>query len=259
MTVHFSHFGGYESVVEAIPLYGKREFASPTRSTIPLMSLLIHDPATFREIVRRLGMPECHELCLEHQVRSPRGKGKASHTDVMLRWEADALAIEAKWTEPMGKTVAEWRGKKEGDTNRAKVLEGWLDLLRHRLQTPLDAADFEFVLYQMLHRAASAAHVGKSPRLAYLRFHPSPDPSTPHPDQVFEQLGILWHKLGQPATFPFSLVEVALRPTPAYEALRPLPKGEPATAQAITAALRDTSTSLFDFEILQIRQVLSKS
>ena len=254
MRFFFGQFPGFGSGDEAIPLYGRGEFESPTRSTIPMLSLLIHAPEKFQTIVRQLNMPDCYDICLEHQVRPPRGKGKASHTDVMVRWKGDALGIEAKWTEPIGKSVAIWRADGKDRSNRDAVLDGWLGLLRDRLQIPLYAADFDGVLYQMLHRAASAA-VSESPRLAYFLFRPSDDPRTAQPDEVFRHLGILWDKLGKPASFPFAVVEIPLNPTEAYEQLRSLPKGEPSTAKAIIAALQDPATPLFDFGEAQIRLV----
>ena len=259
MTVHFGHFPEDDSARAAIPLYGKGEFESPTRSTIPLLSWLIHDRATLHQTIQKLGLPADCSPCLEYQVRPRRGQGQASHTDLMLRSTPAALAIEAKWTEPIGLTVREWLTKGEKPANRQAVLEGWLDYLRDRLKIPLNAADFHDTLYQMLHRAASAAATGESPHLAYFLFQLEGGPKTTPVAEIHRHLGHLWDKLGQPAHFPFALVEIALKPRDAYEKIRHLPKAKPATAEAIIAALQNRSSPLFDFEVVRIRQVQASS
>src|SRR5438046_1368623 len=106
MNLHFGTPAAIKSVAEAVPLYGGKEFESATRSTVPMLTLLMHATDLFDEIVRRLGFPGDYDLFLEYTVRPPKGRGKASHTDVMLKSGNHALAIEGKWTEPMYETVA---------------------------------------------------------------------------------------------------------------------------------------------------------
>jgi hypothetical protein len=255
MTIHFGNPNLPQTVAEAVPLYGIREFQSPTRSTIPMLSLLIHAPKRFAEFVRLVEMSESHDLHLEYTVRSPKGRGKASHTDVMLRTGTESLAVEAKWTEPLDKPIRTWREAGPDRSNRVAVLEGWLDYLREQTTTPLNAADFDAVPYQMLHRAASAASAGKSARLAYVLFQPSPSKQTARPDLVFDMLGALWDKLGRPEKFPFFVVEIEAKPLTAYRSLQGLPKSEDQTSEAVSAALQDVKQPLFDFRIAQCRKV----
>jgi len=122
-----------------------------------MLSLLMHAPDLFNESVRRLGFPDNYDLFLEYTVRPPKGRGKASHTDVMLRSGTHALGIEGKWTEPMYETVARWLKGGKDQANRATVLEGWLTLLQRRTTKPLQAEDFHPTIYQMVHRAAPVA------------------------------------------------------------------------------------------------------
>src|SRR4051812_8787238 len=105
MNLHFGTPAAIKAVADAVPLYGCKEFESATRSTVPMLSLLMHAPNVFDEIVRRLGFPGSYDLFLEYMVRPPKGRGKASHTDVMLRSGTQALAVEGKWTEPMYEAV----------------------------------------------------------------------------------------------------------------------------------------------------------
>ena len=73
-------------------------------------------------------MSHAPDLFLEYTVRSPKGES-VSHTDVMLKSGPNALAIEAKWTEPMYKTVGRWLKDGNSRANKETVLEGWLSLL----------------------------------------------------------------------------------------------------------------------------------
>src|SRR5207247_1896024 len=85
--------------------------------------------------------------------------------------------------------------------NQQAVLNGWLNELGQRLGKTYAAADFEGAIYQMLHRAASAAFAGEQPRLAYFVFkEPSPDPRAATPDDIFQRLTSLWKLLGTPGS-----------------------------------------------------------
>jgi hypothetical protein len=62
-------------------------------------------------------------MSFEYQVPPNRGRGKASHSDLMIGWDRAAAAIEAKWTEPEYELVSEWLGAKP-TRNRKEVLSG---------------------------------------------------------------------------------------------------------------------------------------
>jgi hypothetical protein len=252
MNLHFGTPTSIKSFADAVPLYGTKEFESATRSTVPMLSLLMHAPDLFNEIVRRLDYPYNYDLFLEYTVRPPKGRGKASHTDVMLKSGSHALAIEGKWTEPMYETVAHWLKDGKDQVNRTLVLEGWLSLLQRRTTKPLRAGDFHPSIYQMVHRAASAA-TAAVPTLAYFLFKLSQDDRAAKPDEIFDKLADLWDRLGSPANFPFHVVEIEAKSLDAYEPLRLLPKGDEATSEAVCVALQD-SRPLFDFGGYRVRQ-----
>ena len=130
MNLHFGAPNSIKSVADAVPLYVTKEFESDTRSTVPILSMLIHSPDLFNEIVGRLDGLGNYDLFMEYTVRPPKGRGKASHADVMLRSGNHALAVEAKSTEPMYETVAKWLKGGKDRTNRETVLDGWLSLLQ---------------------------------------------------------------------------------------------------------------------------------
>lgn len=253
MKVHFGNLQAIDTVTQAVPLYGNRQFESPTRSTVPLLSLLHHAPTKFKEIVDRLGFPSGYDLFLEYTVSPPVGRGKASHTDVMLRVGEDALAIEAKWTEPVGTTIGKWLKDGKMQANREAVLKGWRSLLKKHVQTSFDVAKFNDVVYQMLHRAASATATGSKPRLAYFLFTPSPNRRTAKPKQIRNQLALLWECLGKPKDFPFCMVEITICPLEAYKHLKNLPKAN-GTSESVRAALL-ASEPLFQFSEYKVERI----
>lgn len=253
MIIRFGSPANVESIAEAVSLYGRKEFESPTRSTVPMLSLLRHRFKLFNEIIQRLEFSLEYELTLEHTERPPKGRGKASHTDVMLTAGQAALAIEGKWTEPMYDTVGKWLKAGKDQANRQAVLEGWLSLLADRLGRQFSSDDFADVIYQMIHRAASAA-VARKPRMAYFIFEPSSDARSANAKEVINKLEDLWNRLGRPGEFPFYVVAIHVKETEAYLPLRALPKGEEETAEAVCAALQG-SDPLFEFAIREVHRV----
>jgi Domain of unknown function (DUF6946) len=253
MTYYSGRPDAVQSISDAIPLYGDKEFESPTRSTIPMLSLLIHSPDTFHKITNQLGLNSDHDMFLEYPVRPPEGQGSPSQTDLMLKSNSGALAIEAKWTEPMYKTVESWL-KSVNESNGKDVLNGWLSLLQKRVKKKLVPADFNDAIYQMVHRAASAAACGSDSRLAYFLFKPSPDRQAATFDDIKEKLCVLWDKLGKPETFPFYVVEIEMASLDAYESIRHLAKGQETTSALVTAALKGESP-LFAFESFRVERI----
>jgi hypothetical protein len=231
---------------ELLTRYSADEFTSATRSTVPLLSLLRHGGEVWREILAELGMPE-HDTAvhLEYTVRSPQGRGKPSHTDAMLIAGNRACAIEAKWTEPPYAAVQKWLGAEPYSSNKLAVLNGWLSLLQPHATRDLRIHDVLDVTYQALHRAASACAAGDSPALAYLVFTPRPDGLPVAVSHLREGLQRLAAGLGSPSNFPLWLIEVKVRPTPAFDRIAQLPKGIPDTGGMVREAL--SGSPLFEF------------
>jgi hypothetical protein len=226
--------------------YRAKGFGSPTRSTVPLVSLLKHESETWRGIAESLGCDgNDAEVHLEYTVDPPRGRGRPSHTDLMLLDSGRAVAVEVKWTEGAYNRVGEWLGKGTDIQNRREVMTGWLELLQPCAARPLDLADFSGAVYQMVHRAASACALGRAPAMAYLQFA---SPQNGVPKQVArlrDDLAHLRELLGYPAGFPIRLVEVTIIPTAAFERIRDLPKGSADTAAAVRQAF--LGEPLFEF------------
>ncbi len=256
MKVQFGNPCNVSTATEALSFYDDNEFMSPTRSTIPLLDLLIHSPDVFKKIVRECGAEGEFDVTLEYKVKPFKGKGNASHTDAMVISNGRALAIEAKWTENMYDNVEEWLKKGNGGENRKAVLNGWLECLQriapHRL---LKADEFNDATYQMVHRAASAVEAARRAQvensaMLYLLFSRSHCASATRVKKAMEHL---WGLLGNPPKLPFYLVEVAMSYESAYGRMERLPKKTQATADQIRGALQGDS-ALFSFKqsVIQI-------
>jgi len=234
------------SVAAAVPIFGRKEFQSPVRSTVPLLSWLTHEQASVAALLRDLGMPQDSDLHLEYRVSPPKGKGKASHTDLMAMSGDSSLAIEAKWTEQQYDTVGKWLQRGPSPQNRLDVLAGWLELLQSHARRPLHTGDFHGAVYQTVHRAASACASGHKPRMAYVLFEPSPDKYTAGIQTLRQDLEHLWGLLGKPSRFPMFVVGIPLCQTELFKALAPLPKGDHETARRVGATLVE-GQQLFTF------------
>jgi hypothetical protein len=242
-----------DDVCAALPLYSAKEFQSPTRSTVPLLSLVKHGDEVLKSLLRDTGMNAASRLHLEFTVAPPRGTGVASHTDLMARWQGDTLAIEAKWTEPRYLMVSEWIKEGSNTENRHEVLRGWLDLLQPHATRELHLETFTDAVYQMVHRAASACYQAEKPNAAYMHFTPDPSGAGATSAQYKSDLERLYSLLGNPPGFGFFLIEIQSLPTAAFERIASLPKGTTKTAVAVQKAL--TEGGLFDFNGIQVQRI----
>jgi hypothetical protein len=227
--------------------------ASPFRSTVPLLDGLRHgEGGWFADVMRSLGFPDTSRVALEFTVPPPRGRGWPSHTDAMVTHESRTLALEAKWTEPRYATVKKWLSGGNAPANRLEVLRGWLDLLEGFYPGKLRQEDFEGVVYQTVHRAASACAVAGQhssdgePEMAYLLFNLATDPGrTARTESCRDDLADFHALLGSPARLSFSVIELTMEPTAAFIALAPLEKGRPETGQVVRRALDQNAPPLF--------------
>lgn len=236
-------------MLAALALYSGNEFMSPTRSTIPLLSLLKDGHQILGSIFTGMNMDISSNLHLEFTVNPLKGRGIASHTDLMVISSSGTLAIEAKWTEPRYPTVGEWI--KPG--NRELVLRGWLDMLQPHSQRLLKPIDFSGTVYQMVHRAASACYKSDYPQLAYLHFVPDLSECGATSAQYQSDLVHLFNLLGKPDKFNFYLIEVEIKPTLSFEIIKSLPKASSETANTVRAALENGP--LFEFKDFNLHTI----
>jgi hypothetical protein len=237
----------------ALDLYKRSEFASATRSTVPLVSLLKHGGEVWAHITTELlAEDRTGEMHLEFTLKPLQGRGEASHTDVMLIQGNRAVAFEAKWTEPPYDRVSKWLVGGDEPENRRLVMSGWLSLLQVHATRKLRLEDFGAAIYQTVHRAASACYAGHKPTLAYIQFCPLANGC--HPDAILmNHLSHLHSLLGAPDEFPFWLVEVVAKPTETFETIRGLTKGLPNTGKEVRRAL--CNGRLFEFTQLHLHRI----
>ena len=198
--------------------YSAEEFDSPTRSTIPLLEYWRSPKERIQELADKLSLPVPQRVRLdfEHIVNPPRGKGRASQTDLMLISPQFRVAIEAKWTEPRYETVGSWL--RNQSSNKKSVLQGWFDLLEERGAGPLLPHHVRDLPYQMVHRAASACHVDDVANrwLVYLVF----DAMTTKQREYLRDLDGLREALGPASSLGIALAECRIKPTPSLTDLR---------------------------------------
>lgn len=223
---------------------------SPFRSTVPLLSLVEHSRPQWNALLDSLGEPPDGVVHFEYRVPSPKPRGNPSQTDALIISDSTILAVEAKWTEPRYETVAKRLSKPESDgADPRMTVNGWLQHLQPFASPRLHVDDVTDVVYQVLHRAASACAVatahGCQPLLMYLHFHPSPLWNSATTAQYIADLRRLNELLGAPANVKFVVVEMPLVPTLAFDSVKNLDKRSQATSRRVIDAL--LSGPLFTF------------
>ncbi|MDX2013670.1 MAG: hypothetical protein SFW67_25980 [Myxococcaceae bacterium] len=152
------------------------EFQKPDRSTIPLLCFWKAE-ANRNWLLSGMGLGESDdstatfEYAVESGCSECGGKGKSSFTDLLLVSNRFAVAVEAKYLERPYQRVAEWLSGGKNAENRKRVLRHWLHLIRNRTGHEVQLQAVDAVVYQMVHRTASACSVA-TPRhdVAHLVF-----------------------------------------------------------------------------------------
>lgn len=183
--------------------YPQHEFASPKRSTVPLLAFWAQPESRFRQVAAYTGLDpsEPVEFCFEFPVEVRQGKGKASFTDLMILSSSFAVAIEGKYTEPEYETVEKWLNKPD-KKNREAVLGGWLSLIHQATSVHLGAAQIAEQPYQLIHRTASACSPQEVKRrwVIYQLF------SKPVPCYYLEHLSGMQRLLGSQHSLSFGVL-----------------------------------------------------
>lgn len=242
---------------DLLPMFEGGAFSSPFRSTVPLVALVKDAWPVMHEILAICGVNGELSLHFERRVESAKGSGRPSQIDAMVVSELIGVAVEAKWTEPRYPNVARRMVPTSKQINEAtasgrdwregqeELLDGWLELMRPYSTRELSLANLSDAVYQMVHRAASACAMARSPMLLYLHFEPEPTGRAASTAQYRADLGNLHRLIGSPSAFAFYLVEVPIAPTEAFHGIEGLKKGHPSTDRIVRSALR--TTKLFEF------------
>lgn len=246
-----------ENLDALLGMYARKAFASPYRSTVPLVCLFKDERRKFEEIAKACGGSGDLSVHFEYKVAAPGSGGGPSQSDAMVFGNSTALALEAKWTEPRYPSVARRLSSRVAslsakDPARAAgfaiaeqtAIKAWLNLLgRH--SNVLNIENSSQAIYQMVHRAASACGTSRAPSLAYLHFSPSNGKSSASHQDYKSDLEYLHALMGSPKDFPFYLVELPLQPAAAFREIQSLKKGQDETDSQVREAIR--SSRLFEF------------
>jgi hypothetical protein len=211
-TVHGREVGSFEELLKKL---GPDAFASPKRSTVPLVDFWRVPEQRLRDLWEQLRVrqPGDTDLHFEHEVPVQRGRGKSSFTDLMIFADDVAVAIEAKFTEPRYESVGTWLSGAP-TANRMDVLEGWLCAIESAAETSIPREAVRNLPYQLIHRTASACCVGRRNRLVvYQVFGDSPA------NYYAEDLGRFAAAIAAPDRIAFVLLGCACRPTEMYARL----------------------------------------
>ncbi len=203
---------GYEGILSRYP---EKEFYSPFRSTVPHLMFWRNAETRFHDLCRFIGERpfESARASFEFQVKPPRGRGKPSHTDLMLTWDDHCAAVEAKYTEPKYETVAKWLEHGQ-HKNRLEVLKGWCDLLPGNTGTELTLESVSQIAYQVLHRAASACSM--TARVRYLIYEVfEPKMVGYYSAQIRELVNLL-----KPLSIHGFILNVPINPSEEYKTLK---------------------------------------
>ncbi len=225
---------------------------------VPLLNLIRHGGQSWLDLLAMLGEPADTSIHFEYPLPLPRPIGITARTDAVLLSPARVLVLEAKWTEPDDETVAEYLAQtRRTRADPEETVRGWLSSLRPFARRTLKLGDFGGVGCQTLHRAASAGAVAKArgaqPALIHLHFHPSPLTGAQTTRSDVGDLQHLVDLLGWPPDFSMAVVELPLRETTAFRAIRGLKRGTPRTVGPVIAAL--TAGPLFEFGLPSVCRI----
>jgi hypothetical protein len=210
-----AHGREVDSFHDLVKQLGPDAFASPRRSTVPLVDYWRVPEPCLRDLWERLGVPPSDRSALnfEHEVPVQRGRGKSSYTDLMILGDDIAVAIEAKFTEPRYESVGTWLSR-ASTTNRRDVVEGWLRAIESVTGASIGRDAIAGVPYQLIHRTASACCVGRGKRIiVYQVFGDAPA------HYYAEDLGRLATAIAGGNRITFVVVGCAFRRTDTYARL----------------------------------------
>jgi hypothetical protein len=226
---------------------------SPMRSTVPLLDMALNARQELMAILAACGAEPESDLRFEYEVRSTSHSANASQTDLMVLGKSNAVAVEAKWTEPVYECVSKRLLRRtilrKGDNSFESVsadrrhqeaqVRAWLDKLQPLSRQTLTMIDMADVVYQVMHRAASAVATGLSPSVVYLHFEDAEIHGGANADDYKRHLDHLYVKLGRPSTLALYVVTQPIVRTQIFRSIEMLNKREPATSTAVCNALSE--------------------
>jgi hypothetical protein len=203
----------FRDLVNALP---DTEFPHLGRSTVPLLAWWNY-ASGLSTLADAIGLSlDDGEAWFEYPVspscRTCGGRGKSSFTDLMLRLRQNVLAIEAKHNESLYETVAKWLGEPPSE-NKQRVLRHWVQCC---IDPAVDPAQCNHLVYQMVHRTASACHAarhGETPHVVHLLF------GSAHVKEYVQAVASLAKAVDSSRRIRFLVVNVPLDNGPEFDAV----------------------------------------
>jgi hypothetical protein len=203
----------FPSLIESMP---DATFASPRRSTVFLLDFWRNPQPRLAAFAQALGLSNIRdpELYFEYPVKVREGRGKASFTDLMIKGLDIAFGVEAKHRESEYESCADWLGESGSDSNRDKVLKGWISYIKDNSGTELTQENIASLPYQLVHRTASLFSVQAAQR--YLVYQVFEDAGTKAKVPKIEDFR---DTLGRPSGFHVVVMRCRCEPTPGFRAV----------------------------------------
>jgi hypothetical protein len=256
-----------ESVDHLLSCFKGKALQSPTRSTVPLLDMTLSAPSHLLSIVAKCGAEPNSDFRFEYEVCSGSASARPSQTDLMVLGQSRAVAVEAKWTESAYESVAtrlkrRTTDRKNDQSEVAKALDrehqeaevsAWLARLQPLATESLTTVRMANVVYQMIHRAASAVATGLSPSLLYLHFDDAEIRQGATADEYKADLGRLYGKLGRPRGFSFYVATQPIERTAVFRTIEGLSRTRSSTCTAVREALK--AGPLFRYGPAMVQQV----
>jgi hypothetical protein len=170
----------------------------------------------------------------------------------MVLGNSRAVAVEAKWTESVYESVDKRllrRTKLRKKDLSAEALgldrehqeaavRAWLAIFQPLADESLTTAGMSDVVYQMIHRAASAIATGLSPSLLYLHFDDTETQLGANSGIYKADLARLYQKLGRPSGFRFYVATQPIRRTTVFRSIEGLSRTLSSTCSAVCQAIK---------------------
>lgn len=188
---NFNYFFGstentYEKVLDSLSTTEVHSFKT---SSIPLADFWKPDNAFYiNQLLSKIGWTiqefenanKIFEFPVKAQINNLLVKNsRPSMTDLMIRYNDGCvvsekqIAIEGKFTEDLYETIEDWKKSKYANSNKEDVLKAWYSYIKDYCDFAESSKDKinKNVVYQFLHRAASACYRTKNPFLVYQLFY----------------------------------------------------------------------------------------
>ena len=166
---------------QIIDLGNNEHFSKLTCSIIPTVDYWKNPE---NKILTKLMNEKC-DICFEYPVSSIPF-ATASYTDVMLISDNIAIAVESKWTEPIGALCNRQKAKRKD-----QVQSHWINIINEYLEKKFTLEQFKEIEYQLLHRVASACSLKKEKCIVVYQIFYTDEPKEDFKNEILKIIELL--------------------------------------------------------------------